>query len=435
MLYEFKSYDGQIELYENKIVIRRKGFARGARGAACGDKEIYLKSISGIQVKRPGMQAGYIQFIFSGSSESKKSSISKVARDENTVMFQGGEAKYQEALKLKMMIEQLTQQPSGGQAFSEADELEKFKKLLDAGAITEDEYFSAKRKLLDSYGIPSMEKSMDKNAYIPDSSAGRQSCSQLNDGGSSKNGLRTSMKVWMIICLIFASLYMLIGAVNQTPAMGIAIFCFFGVLAVMFFVLAKSPKGNPFILGRANGIKKIPFVLSCILIAFVLFGVVTGTSSSSSASQEDNQEEKESVSEVTEQSNIDAGDTTSETTTLSDIQTWYDSQLPGVSQLLIEYAQSVEGLSNMNITESTFHFGEDFGWYDCHYTLYFTCKIDGTACTGEARGFLKYQDTTLNWFHFEIFRDSDWATIVEHYDDSYDQIIEDYYKELEEQYG
>ena len=123
------------------------------------------------------------------------------------------------------------------------------------------------------------------------------------------------------------------------------------------------------------------------------------------------------------------------TATLSDVQEWYEAQMPSVSQLLIEYVQSVKGLSNMNITESTFRFGEDSGWYDCHYTLYFTCKVDGVACTGEARGFLKYQDTTLNWFHFEIFRDADWVTIVEHYDDSYDQIIEDYYKELEAQYS
>ena len=46
---------------------------------------------------------------------------------------------------------------------------------------------------------------------------------------------------------------------------------------------------------------------------------------------------------------------------------------------------------------------------------------------------MKYQDDAVNWFHFEIFSDSG-TPLVEHYDDSYDQIIEDYYKELESLY-
>lgn len=47
---------------------------------------------------------------------------------------------------------------------------------------------------------------------------------------------------------------------------------------------------------------------------------------------------------------------------------------------------------------------------------------------------LKYSEDELAWFHFEIFDDSNGTSIVEHYDDSYDQIIEDYYKELTTQF-
>lgn len=89
----------------------------------------------------------------------------------------------------------------------------------------------------------------------------------------------------------------------------------------------------------------------------------------------------------------------------------------------------------MNVSESKFRFGENSDWFDCHYTIYFTCKVNGENCFGEARAFLKYGENTLTWFHFEIFRRADGASIVEHYDDSYDQIIENYYKELEKQYG
>ena len=42
---------------------------------------------------------------------------------------------------------------------------------------------------------------------------------------------------------------------------------------------------------------------------------------------------------------------------------------------------------------------------------------------------------TVNWFHFEIFSNAGVQSLVEHYDDSYDQIIEDYYKELESKYN
>ena len=96
----------------------------------------------------------------------------------------------------------------------------------------------------------------------------------------------------------------------------------------------------------------------------------------------------------------------------------------------MEYAKSIDGLTSLNVDSSKFRFGEDSGWYDCHYTFIFTCKINGTTYNGEARAFMKYQDNTVNWFHFEIFSNTGVQSLVEHYDDSYDQIIEDYYKEL-----
>ncbi len=46
--------------------------------------------------------------------------------------------------------------------------------------------------------------------------------------------------------------------------------CFFGVLAAMFFVLAKSPKDKPCIFGREQGAKKSVFVIGCVAAAFVL---------------------------------------------------------------------------------------------------------------------------------------------------------------------
>ncbi len=115
---------------------------------------------------------------------------------------------------------------------------------------------------------------------------------------------------------------------------------------------------------------------------------------------------------------------------LEDVEKWYNNQMPAVSQSLMEYSESVDGLTYINVTSSKFLFGEDSGWYDCHYTFYFRCKIDNVIYSGEARAFMKYNDSEINWFHFEIFDNDTYQPIVEHYDESYDETIEAHYKEL-----
>lgn len=86
-----KGHTGQIDLYENRIEIRRKGFMSFALHGFDGVKIIFLKSLTGIQFKEVGkMTAGYLQFIFSGSIESSKG-IFDATKDENTVMFNSKE--------------------------------------------------------------------------------------------------------------------------------------------------------------------------------------------------------------------------------------------------------------------------------------------------------------------------------------------------------
>lgn len=253
--------------------------------------------------------------------------------------------------------------------------------------------------------------------------------------------LRKSMKIGMIACLILAGFTLLTEIIAEGQyATGIGIGSLFAILAFMFFILAKSPKENMFILNRQSGMKKKTFVIVCIVIAF-LFSMIfmvlqdsnatssENTSNTTQFSTEDQEQKDNSKENETDKENV-----SDEKTTLSDIEKWYENQIPAVSQSLIEYAQAVNGISNVNVTDAKFRFGEDSGWYDCHYTVYFTCKVNGDDCGGEARAFLKYNDDQLTWFHFEIYRDSDFLTLVEQYDDSYDQIIEDYYKELESEY-
>lgn len=234
--------------------------------------------------------------------------------------------------------------------------------------------------------------------------------------------LRRGMKVGMIICLVFAGIYALIGL--SMPYIFSMTF-FFLVLAVMFLLLGHTPKESQYMFGKPNGIKKKSFVLACILIACVVFGILGSVLPQPET-------DDSSTSNGTSQSQGANSDTN---TTLNDVEKWYKNQTSAVSQSLIEYAKSVNGLTTLNVTSSQFRFGEDSGWYDCHYTFYFTCKINGVNYDGEARAFMKYQDSTVNWFHFEIFSNSGIQPLVEHYDDSYDKIIEDYYMELEDKYN
>lgn len=98
-------YKAKLVLFKNKIKIERKKgisnlFIRGLKG----DKEIFLKFISAIQLKKAGtFTKGYIQFTLSGGNESIRGLFSAV-QDENTVVFE----KYQEEnfLKIKNLIEE-----------------------------------------------------------------------------------------------------------------------------------------------------------------------------------------------------------------------------------------------------------------------------------------------------------------------------------------
>lgn len=234
---------------------------------------------------------------------------------------------------------------------------------------------------------------------------------------------RKGMKVGMIICFVFGAIYALIS-LAEPAIFGMTLFC--AILGIMFFGLSKSPKDSVYMFGKDKGIKKSIFVLVCIIVAFVSFGALMSTMDTTTPSTS-------SVTTQTE-SNTPFTSVENKKVSMADIEKWYKNEMPIVSQNLIDYANGVKGISNINVTESKFRFGEQDGWYDCHYTYYFTCKVNGEKCMGEARAFRKYNDSNIDWFHFEITRDADWATIVEEYDESSDATIENYYKELVSQY-
>ncbi len=149
--YKIKGLNGQLYVYENKIEITRKGVWAFAHQGLKGTKTIPISAIKTIQVKKTGLTQGYIQFGVLGGVENR-GGLQAANYDENTVTF-GNASDNKTATQIKEYIESLIYNNSNSrgnvvQATSDADELLKFKKLLDDGVITQEEFDAKKKQLL-----------------------------------------------------------------------------------------------------------------------------------------------------------------------------------------------------------------------------------------------------------------------------------------------
>lgn len=142
-----KGNNGQLELYNDKVIIKRKGIgAKLTQGFTKGEKTIYLKQIAGIQLKLAGgLTNGYIQFTIPGGVENRAGIMSAVS-DENSIVFK--KKNNTAAQEVKNKIEELQRVINIPNGFSAADEIKKYKELLDQGVLTEEEFNKKKKQLL-----------------------------------------------------------------------------------------------------------------------------------------------------------------------------------------------------------------------------------------------------------------------------------------------
>ena len=149
VIFALKGVGGQLEVYADKVVIGRKGaLAKMSQGFFKGEKTILIRQITAIQVKLGGaLTNGYVQFSLAGGIESTKG-IMAATQDENTVMF----AKKNNELvsKIKEHIERVIREGGqpGTRGTSDADEIRKFKQLLDEGVISQEEFTKKKSEIL-----------------------------------------------------------------------------------------------------------------------------------------------------------------------------------------------------------------------------------------------------------------------------------------------
>lgn len=136
---------------ENKIIIKRKGVLSFLNHGSKGDKEIFIKNITAIQLKKPGLTKGFIQFSLSGETASKGGVLDAV-KDENSILI-GDSKQYNDFVKAKELIESKINKSSNPTTITQnthsvADELIKLASLKDSGILTQEEFDIQKQKIL-----------------------------------------------------------------------------------------------------------------------------------------------------------------------------------------------------------------------------------------------------------------------------------------------
>lgn len=143
----------RMKVYEDRCVITTKvsvsSFITG--NVSDGEKTIYYSDVLSVQYKRTNLQLGYLQLETASSAMNNR-------RDnffnENTFTFDSNlDAQMEEVQNfVKQKVDEAKKQKNApvvvSGAISNAEELKKFKELLDMGIITQEEFDAKKKQLL-----------------------------------------------------------------------------------------------------------------------------------------------------------------------------------------------------------------------------------------------------------------------------------------------
>lgn len=155
-VYEMQGVRGKhLKVFEEKCIITTKITVGSilTHNATDGEKTIYYSDCIGVQFKKSGALIGYLQLeTASGSMNNRSDNFG----NENSFTFEGDAVinyrmeeianyicKKIEELKRTSRVPTIMTS-----AVSEADELKKFKELLDMGIITQEEFDAKKKQLL-----------------------------------------------------------------------------------------------------------------------------------------------------------------------------------------------------------------------------------------------------------------------------------------------
>lgn len=147
-IYSFNGLLGDsLIVYQDKVII-----AHNSPYKSRVEKTIYLSNITAVQLRKPTtFKYGYIQFTIPGGGENAV--VDKLYINDNCVTFTNhttteNAEEIVEYLNRRIQELQNTTQNSNSYQISSADEIKKYKELLDNGIITQEEFEAKKRQLL-----------------------------------------------------------------------------------------------------------------------------------------------------------------------------------------------------------------------------------------------------------------------------------------------
>ena len=157
-IFILKCANGILKVYEEKVVISRNTFGGFISQSLKGDRTIFYNDLIGIEYRKPTIMVnGYIKFIIAGVQEThqnmgKLNAIAlNVSRDPNALIlraFNKEVPKKSEEINNYILEKIQKQKTSNTNNISSADEIMKFKELLDQGIITQEEFEKKKKELL-----------------------------------------------------------------------------------------------------------------------------------------------------------------------------------------------------------------------------------------------------------------------------------------------
>lgn len=155
--YEISCLGSVLNVYEDCAGLTQKGALGFLSKGLAGERYIYYKDLSGVQFKEAGWTQGFIEFIFPGSNTSTGGGALVGMNNSNRFTFGGSTIAKAREINDQMItirdyiqkrINEIKNPPASRPVVSVADELMKFKQLLDAGLITRDEFDRKKKELL-----------------------------------------------------------------------------------------------------------------------------------------------------------------------------------------------------------------------------------------------------------------------------------------------
>lgn len=153
-IYEFSIPGETLTVYDDCVSFKPKGALGFLAKGVQGERKIYYKQIASIQFKNASsLLSGFIEFYLDGHHGSKQGGgMISGTQNENRFYFykkhQDDMLKAYEFIQGKVKDAHNIVVEKIGNDISSADELRKFKQLLDEGIITEEEFNAKKKEIL-----------------------------------------------------------------------------------------------------------------------------------------------------------------------------------------------------------------------------------------------------------------------------------------------